>query len=299
MKKMNWVLSLMMMVAVFFATSCTKDSEDPIVDQKPTITLQVGTDYVYQNTTVTVGTPMKIGIRAIANTSSGSKLVDFTFTRTINGNTQTFDSTFSASTFNVDLMTNANAQVGNETFIFTIKDKNGQMSAVTIIITTTAISGEINAFTMKILGAQGSTTGSSFASIDGTIYKLADAKANANKVDWLYYYGASDLASIAAPNDAHAAEVYNNATNGLQTWAVRNATKFKVITDAIDFDAIADDAVIVAQTATGVDQSRCTALQAGKLLAFITAGGKKGIMKVESISGTTDGTLTISVKVQK
>jgi hypothetical protein len=298
MKTMNWVLSLLLLSAVFFTTSCTKDSEVP-VDQPPTITLQVGADYTYQNTTVTVNTPLKVGIRALENATSGANLTNFTFTRTFNGQTNTYDTTFNSSSYQVDWLISANSQAGNETFIFTIKDKDGFTSNITIIITTTPITGEINTWSMKLLGAQASTTGSSFASIDGTVYSLANAKANANKVDWLYYYGATDLATIAAPNDANAKTVYNNATNGLQTWAQLNATTFKLITDAVDFDAITDDAVIVAQTASGVIQTRIPQLLAGKMIAFITQSGKKGILKVESITGTSDGTMTISVKVQK
>jgi hypothetical protein len=287
-----------MFSAVFLTTSCTKDSEDPIA-QPPTITLQVGADYVYQNTTVTVNTPLKVGIRALENATSGANLVSFTFTRTFGINTNTYDTSFNSSSYQTDWLINANSQAGNETFIFSVKDKDGLTANVTIIITTTPLSGEINTWSMKLLGAQASTTGSSFASIDGTVYNLTNAKANANKVDWLYYYGATDLATIAAPNDPNAKSVYNNATNGLQTWAKLNATKFKLITDAVDFNAITDDAVIVAQTASGVTETRITALQADKLIAFITDSGKKGILKVESITGTNAGTMTISVKVQK
>jgi hypothetical protein len=68
----------------------------------------------------------------------------------------------------------------------------------------------------------------------------------------------------------------------------------------VDFDAITDDAVIVAQTASGVTATRITNLVAGKLIAFITEGGKKGILKVDLISpADKTGTMTLSVKVQQ
>lgn len=300
MKKINWVLSVVLIGMVVFMNSCAKDNDDPIVvDKKPTLTFQVGGDYISANTTVTVGTALKFGIRAISNTSSNAKLTNFTIARTFNGITETWDSTFNQTNFTLDIETFANAQPGVETYVFTIKDKDGQMSNLTLLITTTEEFGEINIFSMTILGAQGSSTGSSFASIDGSVYKLADAKTNATKVDWLYYYGATDFATIAAPNDAHAALIFNNATNGLQSWATLNPTLFKLVTDAIDFNAITNDAVIVNQTASGVDQTRITNLQAGKLIAFITHSGKKGILKIESITGTTDGSMTMTVKVQK
>ncbi|MDP4282402.1 MAG: hypothetical protein Q8867_09685 [Bacteroidota bacterium] len=299
MKKLSWLLSGMIVAAFMLVTSCSKDDSTDTSDQKPSLTLQVGSSYTSANTTVTVKTPLLIGIRAMSNSSSSSKLSELILTRTFNGTTSTYDTVFSSTTYNVDFTLLANSQVGTENFVFTIKDKAGQTNTLTLVITTTAIAGNINTYTMKILGAQNNTTGSSFASSNGTVYVLSDAKANSTLIDWLYYYGASDLATIAAPNDAHAAEIYNSTTSGLQTWTKLNATKFKLITDNVDFDAIGDDSVIVSQTASGVTATRVPTLSASKLIAFVTEGGKKGIMKVESIDGTNAGTMTISVKVQE
>ena len=299
MRKFVFLLASVFMTGLIFFTSCSKD-ETVTGDQKPSLTLQVGADYISANTSVTVSSPIKIGIRAMSNGTSNAKLASFTMSRTFGGSTQTYDSTFSSSTFNVDLNTEANKSVGDETFLFTVRDKDGQSNTLTIIITTTSSAGEINVFSMKIMGAQANANGSSFASIDGTVYKLADAKANAAKVDLLYYYGATDFATIAAPNDVHAGEVYNNATNGLQTWSKLNATKFKLITDVVNFDGITNDQVIVEQCASGVTETRITNLTVGKLLAFITESGKDGILKIDAITGTNDGgTVTISVKVQQ
>ena len=43
---------------------------------------------------------------------------------------------------------------------------------------------------------------------------------------------------------------------------------------------------------------RSITLTVGDYLSFITASGKKGMIRVESIAGTESGTMTISVKVQ-
>ncbi len=137
MKKISWIIAGISLFLIVLATSCTKDSEDPVVpEETPNISLQDGAGYVYRNDTFAVNTPIKVGVRAFANSSSNANLVDFTFTRTLGGNTQTFDSVFNAATFNVDLLTNSNPVVGTETFIFTVKDKNGKMKAVTLLITT-------------------------------------------------------------------------------------------------------------------------------------------------------------------
>ncbi len=298
MKRLNWIIALMLMISTAITTSCSKDESDP-VSEPPSITLQAGTDYISQNATMSVSTPVKFGIRAQSNASSKSNLSKFSLKRTFNGNSTTHNETLSGTSYNVDLMTNAHSQAGTETFEFSVTDANGQTGIVTIVITTTPVNGEINTYNMMVMGAQGNANGNAFASFNGTLYSLADAKANANKVDWLYYNDATDFASIASPADAHAAAIFNNATNGLQTWVVKNATRFKLITDAVDFDAITNDAPILVQTASGVTETRIPSLSAGKLIAFITQAGKSGIIRVESVTGANDGTMTMSVKVQK
>jgi hypothetical protein len=167
------------------------------------------------------------------------------------------------------------------------------------MITTVVNSGPINEFSMKIMGAQQNSNGSSFASIDGTTYGLATAKANAAKIDWMYFFGATNFATLAAPDDAAAQTIFTDPTNGLQTWAVKNPTRFKLVTEVIDWASITNDEVITAQTQSGVDQTKISSLAPGKILAFITATGKKGLIRVESITGEEDGTITISVKVQQ
>ncbi len=297
MKTLRALLGLALVSGLVFFTSCSKDEDTQ--DLAPTINFVGGSGYISANATLDVNEDFKVGINAFSNTNSGAKLTKLTITRVFNNNIVSQDTTFSLSTINLVINATANSQVGQEKWYFKVTDKDGQTKEVSFTITTVAGSGPINTFTMKIMGAQGSSTGSSFASIDGTVYSLANAKTNASKVDWLYFYGATNLATLAAPNDADAIIVFSDPTNGLATWALRNATKFKKVTDAINWADITTDDVIVAQTASGVTATKVNSLAANNVLAFITAGGKKGMIKVESISGTTDGTITISVKVQQ
>ncbi len=300
MKKIVLLLIGTILIAGSFVfTSCSK-SESSVLDQPPTINFVAKQGYVSGDVTLTIGDMFKVNVTAFPNAVSGSKLARLVITRvTLNTPFTVKDTSFSLTSLNLDLTAFAQNVVGQEKWIFKITDKANQSAEASFTITTIATAGPINSFSMKILGAQGSATGSSFASIDGTVYILSDAKANQSKIDWLYYYGASDLATIAAPDDAHAATVFTNATYGLQTWTTKNATRFKLVTTAISWDNITDDEVIVAQTASGVTNSRITSLTAGQYLSFIAASGKKGMIKVESITTGDTGDITISVKVQQ
>ena len=118
---------------------------------------------------------------------------------------------------------------------------------------------------------------------------MDDAKTNSTLIDFLYYYGATNKASIAAPDDADAATVFNNANNGLATWSTRNSTKFKTTAlSAAEFDALANDLLIVSN-ATGASDTDENNLAVGNVIAFITdadktGGSKMGLIKVVSLS---------------
>ena len=301
MKNLAFLMSGLVIAGMMFFSSCSDDTTTP-GDIHPSMNFVGGAGYVSGDAQMNIGTVFTVGLNAFSSTESNAKLSKLTITRIFeNKPFVLLDSNLNVTQFSIDVNIDANAKAGTENFVFTITDKDNQSRELSFIITTVDVSGPgpINTFSMKIMGAQGSSTGSSFASIDGSVYGGAEAKTNAAKVDWLYFYGASNLATIAAPDDADAAAVFTNATYGLQTWSVLNSTRFKRVTDAIDWDAITDDAVIVAQTASGVDQTKINNLDITDILAFQTVGGKKGLIRVEEITGTTAGTITISVKVQQ
>lgn len=178
-------------------------------------------------------------------------------------------------------------------------DKDNQTSARSIDVTA---GGPIASYTFD-LGSYSAATGSSFASIDGTVYTWANATANSGKVDFVFFYGSSggsNLATLAAPNDTEADKVFD-----FSGWATQNATKFKTTSvTATEFDAITNDTDILA-AASGASASLANNLSVGDVVAFVTAAtsahpNKSGLVKVVSITGT-GGTATINLaaKVQE
>jgi hypothetical protein len=301
MRKTAYLFLAVLFAGTTFLLSCSKSSEST-TPSLPSIHFLAGSGYTSSDQSVEINTPLKFGIAA---SSSDSKLKRFYVQRIFQGNTTTaYDTTFSSYTYTIDLITNARGDVGAETWVFTIFDNNGGSAAVTLTITTTHTSayGPIYSYLTKVLGAQTSLTGSSFASSNGTIYNLADAKANSTLIDWVYFSGAIDHETICAPSDPDAAAVFNNATSGIATWAKRNATLFKAITSTITWDAISNDSVILVENQTGVTLSKITDLKNLPLpafLAFHTEAGKKGLIRITSMIPDVTGSLTIDVKVQQ
>ena len=299
MKKLNFLFAIILMASMPFFTSCGTDGET--TDVKPTINFTGGTGFTSSDVTLKAGDLIKVGISAFSNASSKTKLKIFKVVRTFNNNAfVALDSTLnSTDAFNITLESYAYPAAGVEKWTFTITDKDGAFSEISFNVTTTA-GGPIKSYSQKILGSyDNSAYGSSFASADGTVYSLADAKANAAKIDWMYYYGATAFATLSSPSDASAASVFSSS-NGPANWSVRNDTKLGKVTlpTGLTWDAITTDAEIVA-LASNVSDSKVTALTVGQFLAFKTVTGKSGLIKVETITGTGAGTITYSVKVQE
>ena len=299
MKNLSFLFAMLLVASMPFFTSCGPD--DGTTDVNPTINFTGGAGFTSSDVTLQAGDPIKVGISAFSNTSSNAKLKTLKVVRTFNNNAFTaLDSTLnSTNAFNITLESFAYPAAGVEKWTFTITDKDGAYSEISFNITTTA-GGPINEYSQKILGSyDNSAYGSSFASADGTVYSLADAKANAAKIDWMYYYGSTAFATLSSPNDASASTVFSG-TNGPASWSVRNDTKLGKVTlpTGLTWDAITTDAEIVI-LASDVSDSKVTALTVGQIVAFKTVTGKLGLIKVEVITGTGAGTITYSVKVQK
>ena len=114
----------------------------------------------------------------------------------------------------------------------------------------------------------------------------------------MYYYGVTNLATLASPNDATVTDIFSSG-NGPASWSVRNDTRFAKVSllSGTTWDAITTDAEILPLVA-GISDTRVNLLTPGQIVAFKTVTGKQGLIKIESITGTGAGTITYSVKVQ-
>ena len=181
------------------------------------------------------------------------------------------------------------------TIKLTAIDKDDQEVAKSIVIKAGgSAAGPIDTWTAT-LGSYNSATGSSFATSNGQVYTSAGAAANSGLIDFLYFYGSSNGATLAAPDDTDAATVFTALSN----WATRNDTRFQMTTLTVAaFDDVDDDAVIT-EEADGAANSKANQLSEGDVVAFVTAENKMGLVKIGTISGTAAGTMNITVKVQK
>ncbi|HBZ65639.1 MAG TPA: hypothetical protein DEO70_02300 [Bacteroidales bacterium] len=304
MKNFRKLFMLTFVAATVLFTSCSKDdTTDPTVNY-PTVNFMTSAGYVKADITLAPGFEFLTGINASMNATSKEKLVKLTITRVFN-NTPTIvlDSTINVEVLAYDNFYTTKTTTGVEKWIFAVTDKAGVKSEISYNITTEEAAGEIYSYEATLMGGRYNTNvGSFWSSLNNQVMLQNVAENNKNKVDFVYFYGDNNHASIHAPANEYAnTEAWGSL---FSNWSPRNATTFKT-TNGVDWASVANDAPIVAQ-ATGMTLTMLNELTVGQIIAFETAAtsanpGKKGLFKVMAIEGTasTDRTIKLDIKIQK
>jgi hypothetical protein len=298
MKKLNLLIATLILTGMSFMTSCTKDA----TSTPPNFMLNAAPGYTGTDVTVPVNTELKVGIIA---SSTSAKLSNLTIKQAISGGATTtlVDTTFSTDSFNKDFTITSPSEVGSLTLTFIISAADGESAQASFMITTT--SAPINTYTAILMGGQlNPELGSFYSTESNSVLKIGAASAAPAKVDFGYYFGTANEATISAPSDNAITAVTN--FEAISGWNPRNNTKMKAVTIGVDWASITTESEILANT-TSLTDTKVAHLAVNDIVAFETAAtstnpGKKGLFKVINLTGTTLGTdrsITIEVKIQK
>lgn len=172
------------------------------------------------------------------------------------------------------------------TKVFTIKLKSNNTNTF----------GQYNSYSNIIIGGSTSATiGGFYSSSNNIVYLSSSAKANSSLIDFCYFYGATNHATFAAPNNSDARIMFTG-TYGINTWTVANDTKF-IKNPSIDFNTLTELSDLSSLSFTSVN--KVSDLSVGDVFAFKTASGKIGFGKVFACTNTNDGSISIGIKIQK
>ncbi|MFZ4398493.1 MAG: hypothetical protein ACOYO1_00550 [Bacteroidales bacterium] len=288
MKKLNYLIGLALIVGFF--SSCKKDETTL---PAPTITFLNGVS------TATIASGASYTIAGTIASEEGLTEVKY-FKVTTAGETQIGQAITSFTDKNsFSFQQTINDITAQSVIKVQATDAKSQTTSANFTIN---IAGNaITSFPDITLGSYNSPTGSSFASLDGTVYQLADAKTNASKVDIIFFYGATNNATLSAPSNLTELNQVFTTASAPNTWAVNNDTKLEKRTDVV-FDNVTLGNQIPNVQATGT--SKVNNLAVGDVVAFRTANtnsafaNKVGILKVTAITGTgATATIKFSVKV--
>ncbi len=288
MKKMAYLLSLTLIASLsFFSCDNAEDNEAPTV-----------TNIKVNGTAVTGGafTALAGKVSISFTVSDDNEVSKVTVAESGSSKTEFSNDKVAKSTAEISFDYTVSKTVN---LIITVTDDKDKTVSSTLSV---SLDAGVNSYSAKLLGGQDNASSGSFlATSNGTVYLQADAKANSGLVDILYFYGATNEATLAAPSDADAATIFNNGTTGLQTWTTKNATSFKTTTLALaDFNALnlASGAESAYNAGTSVS-TKANKLVSGKVVAFKTAAGKYGLVYVSALTTGATGSITLDVKVGK
>ncbi len=289
MKKITYILAVAALVGTTLFTSCKSQGVD---DNPPTIRFDP------DSTTATKGPGEIINFRVILKSNGDKKLDKLDITRQYGSTAASFKSeNLTGTILYYDVIDTIPFGINTVKYSFTLSKANGKTATkeftinVKQPITWGAIKHHAESFEMD---NQITPSGSQFwgLSLTNTALDIAAAKTNADKIDFVFGHRAAldGGAFFGAPNSADAAVIYDNTgTNKLSTWSIRNKTLFKTTTlTPAQFASCTSDSMILAQTAMGVNNDSYKTVKADEVVAFITASGKKGLFKVNGVSGSFD-----------
>jgi hypothetical protein len=287
--------------ALVLLVSCSKD-ENP---GPPSVSLLSGTGYTAPGSVIAVGRSLRFGISASAD---GANITNFVVKKVMpDGSVKVvLDSGLNSTGFTV-----------NETFYqgvedtarwtFQVMDKNRQFAttALTIYKDPASAWGGIYEFSTIVMGYQNCTTHGQFlVPATGKVCFADTATMNQSLIDIITYYYVDDTPS---PTFSSAGETGGGITEYypvIGQWTVKNYTKWDISVDADPipveaFDACHNDSLLIVGYDDVWGKRKFKWADPGEVIPFLTASGKKGMVRVLAADHDPAGTITFAMKIQQ
>lgn len=297
--KTSVFISVLVLFAVF--SSCRKDDD---MTTPPILQLQLGGAYVSDSAVLAINDTICFAVHAEGISSNLTYFkVDVVSDE---GSSTIYDEGMNSKTFDATKIF-FKGIADEETFVITIMDynRNTTTASFTVFRDTMSGFGSIHHFTNLVLGYQNNASAGHFLDpVTGIIYNDATVSGHESDVDIVVYYylsSGSPSPTLVCPAQADAQAQYPSIAD----WPLQNATLYDYHTSDYDlisaaqFDACSNDSLLlVAYNPTYVNQ-KCKFALAGKIIPFMTADGKKGLIKVISADQADTGSLTLEIKIQQ
>ena len=303
---LNYCLSLTLLACLFLVTSCGKDPVEPVF-AAPAVSL--GGEDAEQDV-FEVGEEVSL----LFTFTAPAQISSFNYTVTINGTAtpKTFvnpqdisgisDTDVEGSIpFLFEIPATMEGAVVN--ILFEVVDKKNEMATAEYDF---VVETNVDSYSAVLLGGQYHATEESFYNaVENAEYKYAAAKDNANKVDFLYYYGTSGdnpvLNTLAAPTNERAKTAFNAVGLPLPA-SMDNNTVFKKLPAGTKFDDVktSNGLKTTFTEAGGTAQNIVSNLAVGEIVAFqldTDRGSRYGLIHVTQVSAPSDTRETRAIKI--
>ena len=189
-----------------------------------------------------------------------------------------------------------------EDWKFVVRDRDGNtaITSIKIKLDTAAQYADLITYSPTDFGAQDNQqVGGCYNIADSSMYFHQDVATDTSLqsgIDMLCFYDDIDKNTIASPGA--------NFEDGIfpvnpATWTITNTTRyFKTSLSVEDFNTAINDSIILSNYDEGEAKRKAKKLQINDIYTFRTQSGRLGMFKVNGVNGTTDGTISISMKTQ-
>lgn len=283
-----------LLVMVIVGTACNK-SEDNI---PPSINLIKEAGYITGDTVLASGDEIMVRVQLLKGDLNITNFLINVYTDTV--------STYFDTGMNTENLVwegkfiKTVAQTEDWRFMAIDSEGNATASGFTITLDTTAQFGDIIAYSPVTFGAQDNPgTGGCFDIADSTMYGHQEVAADSNLqkgIDMICFFDDEDKITIASPGA--------NFPDGIfpvnpADWTTINTTRYyKTSLSRDDFNTAMNDSIILANYDEGEAKRKAKKLQAEDIYTFKTQDGRLGIFVVNTVEGTNEGSVNISIKTQ-
>jgi hypothetical protein len=283
-------------------TGCKKD-EDP---QPPSVTLKTGSEYTPDGAIVAVGGPITLGITA---STSGDNITNLVIKKVMpDGSVKVvLDSGMNSTGFSLN-KTFYQSVEDEARWTVQIMDKNRLFAtaAITIFRDPNSSWGGIFEYPYIIMGFQSNTEYGQFLNpATGKVWATDSATLSQTVIDIVTYYFDDDgtpSPTFSSPGE-EGGGIYAYYPQ-LRDWTTLRSTKWDISVDAnpipvSTFDNCHNDSTLIVSYNDVWGKRKFKYADAGKVIPFLTASGKKGLIKVLTTHYGADGTIEFSLKIQR
>lgn len=295
MKKLIILSGLILLTVTLLLSSCSKDEEEK--PGNPAMSFLVEDGYVSGNTNAGYGDTLRFMVYNVYNGTDG--LTHFKASR---NDSVLIDSTISKTNFTIEIVDYKTVDA-SEVWKFEVIDNAGNKTNYSVTIT--GIFGSIITYTGILLGAQDNPSVESFLSYSNdTITKFfqADAFNHQADIDMLLFFENTpehpNMMTLAAPG-SNISGIFTGTT-APENYSIKNVTFYCQTTmTAAEFDAIENDAMIMAAFDQEDKYKKANKLDPGDVVAFWLQSGRYGLVKITNTAGEESGQIEFDVKIQE
>jgi hypothetical protein len=298
LKKITALLLGMMMIIY----ACNKD-EDPV---PPTVSLKSGNDYTPDGAVIAVGGPLKFGIVVSAGNANITNLV---VKKIMPDNSEkiVLDSGLNSTGFSIDRIFYQSVEEQAQ-WTVQVMDKNRLFATAAITINKDPNSswGGIYDYGLITMGYQDNTTyGQFLVPSTGQVFTSDSAGINQSMIDLVTYYFVDE--NLPSPTFSSSGELGGGITTyypQLAQWSTLRYTKWDISVDGnpipvSSFDACYNDSLLILSYNDVWGKRKFKWADAGKVIPFMTASGKKGLVKVLNADHDPAGKIEFALKIQQ